>query len=44
MGSGFPAGSSPRTMEDPSFCTSDWVRLMLPDMSRNAITTTRDSA
>ena len=32
MGSGLPAGNSPRTMDDPSFCTSDWVRLMLPDM------------
>ena len=33
MGSDFPAGRSPRTIEEPSFCTSDWVRLT-PDMKR----------
>src|SRR6187401_2719809 len=43
MGSGFPAGNSPRTMDEPSFCTSDWVRLMVPDMCRYASTTARDS-
>src|SRR5688572_22932117 len=32
MGRDFPAGRSPRTMDEPSFCTSDWVRLMLPAM------------
>ena len=43
MGSGLPAGNSPRTMDDPSFCTSDWVRLMVPDMRLRYHDNTRDT-
>jgi len=38
-----PAGNSPRTMDDPSFCTSDWVRLMVPDMRLRYHDNTRDT-